>query len=70
MVVGVLIHKGVIKVPPVSETAPPEPEEEEEKNAEWTELLPSSAAPVAPAPSTPYEILYSVDSMSGYDFEQ
>lgn len=70
MVVGVLIHKGIIKVPPVSETAPPEPEEEVEKKAEGTELPPPVSAPISPAPSTPYEILCSVDSMSGYDFEQ
>lgn len=68
MIVGVLIHKGIIKAPPVAETAPPEPEEE--NNADGMELPPPAAAPVVPAPSTPYEILCSVDSMSGYDFEQ
>lgn len=68
MVVGVLIHKGIIKAPPVTESAPPEPEEE--NNAEGMELPPPAAAPVVPAPSTPHEILCSVDSMSGYDFEQ
>lgn len=60
--VGVLIQKGVIKAPPASEPAPPEPEENAEE-------IPPAAAPVAPSPSTPREILCSVDSMSGYDFE-
>lgn len=61
--VGVLIRNGVIKPPPASETAPPGPEENAEE-------IPPAAAPVPPAPSTPREILCTVDSMSGYDFEQ
>ena len=64
IIVGVLIHKGIIKVPPASEPAPPKPEDE------TVELPPPAAAPIPPAPSTPHEILCSVDSMSGYDFER
>lgn len=63
IIVGVLIHKGIIKAPPASEPTPPGLEDE------TVELPPSAAAPTPPAPSTPHEILCSVDSMSGYDFE-
>ena len=64
IIVGVLIHKGIIKAPPTSEPAPPESKDE------TVELPPPAAAPIPPAPSAPHEILCSVDSMSGYDFEQ
>ncbi len=51
IVTGILIRKGTIKAPPVSNTTPPEPEEGAKKPS-----LPVVVS-VAPTPSTPYKIL-------------
>lgn len=60
---GILVRLGIIKSSP-----PPEPEPEPD-SAEPPPPDAVHTAPAAPVPSSPRDILFSVDSMEGHDFE-